>query len=56
MLFGRRTEKAGTAGTAMKLLNAPALNHRPEVLAGVREEEARELLVSFFKARRAEGE
>ena len=40
----------------MNLLNVPTLNHRPEVLAGVCEAEARELLVSFFKARRAEEE
>jgi tRNA(adenine34) deaminase len=56
VVFGCRDEKAGAAGTAMNLLNVPTLNHRPEVLAGVREAEARELLQSFFKARRAEEE
>jgi len=54
VVFGCRDEKAGAAGTAMNLLNVPTLNHRPEVLGGVRELEAREMLVSFFQRRRAE--
>jgi tRNA(adenine34) deaminase len=54
VVFGCRDEKAGAAGTAMNLLNVPTLNHRPDVLAGVLEAEAAELLVSFFKQRRAE--
>jgi tRNA(adenine34) deaminase len=54
VVFGCRDEKAGAAGTAMNLLNVPTLNHRPEVLGGVLETESAELLVSFFKRRRAE--
>jgi tRNA(adenine34) deaminase len=54
VVFGCRDEKAGAAGTAMNLLNVPTLNHRPDILGGVREAEARALLVSFFKQRRAE--
>ena len=54
VVFGCRDEKAGAAGTAMNLLNFPTLNHRPEVLAGVREADAAEMLVRFFKARREE--
>jgi tRNA(adenine34) deaminase len=53
-VFGCRDEKAGAAGTAMNLLNVPTLNHRPDILGGVRAAEARELLVGFFKQRRAE--
>ncbi|MFZ2640456.1 MAG: tRNA adenosine(34) deaminase TadA [Verrucomicrobiia bacterium] len=54
VVFGCRDDKAGAAGTAMNLLNVPTLNHRPEVLGGVLEAEAVELLTSFFKQRRAE--
>jgi tRNA(adenine34) deaminase len=54
VVFGCRDEKAGAAGTAMNLLDVPTLNHRPEVLGGVLEAEAAELLVSFFKQRRVE--
>lgn len=54
VVFGCRDDKAGSAGTAMNLLNVPTLNHRPEVLGGVMEAEAVELLKSFFKQRRTE--
>ncbi|MCX6899976.1 MAG: tRNA adenosine(34) deaminase TadA [Verrucomicrobia bacterium] len=54
VVFGCRDDKAGAAGTAMNLLNVPTLNHRPEVLGGVLEAEAAELLTTFFKQRRAE--
>ncbi len=40
--------------TVFSILNHPGLNHRPEHLAGVREAECREMLQSFFRARREE--
>ena len=52
VVFGAWDEKAGMAGSIGDLLRHPRLNHRPEVLAGVRADEAGELLRRFFDARR----
>ena len=52
VVFGAWDEKAGMAGSIVDLLRHPRLNHRPEVLAGVRAEVASELLLDFFRARR----
>jgi len=52
VVFGAWDEKAGMAGSVTDLLRHPKLNHRPEVLAGVRAEESSELLSGFFRARR----
>ena len=40
--------------TVFSILNHPGLNHRPERLTGVLETECRDLLQSFFRARREE--
>jgi tRNA(adenine34) deaminase len=52
VVFGAWDEKAGMAGSVTDLLRHPRLNHRPEVLAGVRAPESAELLTEFFRARR----
>lgn len=52
VVFGAWDEKAGMAGSVGDLLRHPRLNHRPEVLAGVRADEAGELLRQFFRERR----
>ncbi len=52
VVFGAWDEKAGMAGSIGDLLRHPRLNHRPEVLAGLRADEAQALLLDFFKARR----
>jgi tRNA(adenine34) deaminase len=53
VVFGAWDEKAGMAGSVTDLLRHPRLNHRPDVLAGVRAAECAELLTEFFRARRA---
>jgi tRNA(adenine34) deaminase len=53
VVFGAADIKAGAAGTVMNLLQHPALNHRSQITAGVREEECRTLLQSFFALKRA---
>ena len=45
--------KAGAAGSVMDVLREPRLNHRPEVVGGVLEEESAELIRSFFRSRRS---
>ena len=52
VIFGAWDEKAGMAGSVADLLRHPRLNHRPEVLAGIREEECAALVRDFFQARR----
>jgi tRNA(adenine34) deaminase len=52
IVFGAWDDKAGMAGSVADLLRHPRLNHRPDVLAGVRGPESAELLTTFFRARR----
>ncbi len=52
VVFAAPDPKAGAAGSVLDVLGNPALNHRPEVIAGVREAECATLLRDFFNARR----
>ena len=52
LIFGAPDPKAGACVSLYRLPEDPRLNHRLEVLGGVREAECRELLQEFFKARR----
>ncbi|MEO6877715.1 MAG: tRNA adenosine(34) deaminase TadA [Gemmatimonadaceae bacterium] len=52
VVFGAWDDKAGMAGSVADLLRHPRLNHRPEVLTGVRRTECAELLSAFFLQRR----
>jgi tRNA(adenine34) deaminase len=53
VVFGAPDLKGGAAGGVMNLLQFPTLNHRCEITRGVREEECRALLQSFFRQQRA---
>ena len=52
VVFGAPDPKAGAAGSVLDVLAGPALNHRPEVVAGAREDECAGLLREFFATRR----
>lgn len=52
VVYAAPDPKAGAAGSVLDVLGEPRLNHRPEVVAGVLEVEAAELLRAFFAARR----
>jgi tRNA(adenine34) deaminase len=52
VVFGAWDDKAGMAGSVADLLRHARLNHRPDVLSGVRAEECGALLTDFFRARR----
>lgn len=56
VVFGASDAKAGAAGSAMNLLQFPTLNHRCEITGGVRLEECRTLLQTFFAEQRAKSE
>jgi tRNA(adenine34) deaminase len=52
LVFGAPDPKAGAAGSVLDVLAEPALNHRPQVIRGVREEECATVLRGFFASRR----
>jgi len=53
VVFGAGDPKGGAAGGAMNLLQFPTLNHRCEITSGLRLDECRALLQSFFAEKRA---
>jgi tRNA(adenine34) deaminase len=55
VVFAAPDPKGGAAGSVLDVLAEPALNHRPEVIAGVREAECATLLRDFFATRRGPG-
>jgi len=52
LVFGAWDAKAGAVGSLWDVVRDRRLNHRPEVIAGVREAECSALLAEFFAARR----
>ena len=56
VVFGVGDAKGGAAGSAMNLLQFPTLNHQCEITRGVREEECRTLLQTFFAEQREKKE
>ena len=52
LVYGADDPKAGMCGSVENLVEHPRLNHRVEVVRGVREEECGSLLTEFFRARR----
>lgn len=52
IVYGAMDPKLGAAGTVFNLVDRREFNHRPEVIAGVCEDEARETLRRFFERRR----
>ncbi|MEI6231290.1 MAG: nucleoside deaminase [Actinomycetes bacterium] len=52
VIFGAWNPEYGAAGSLWDVLRDGRLNHRPEVVGGVREAECAELLTEFFTERR----
>ncbi len=52
VIFGAWNPEYGAAGSLWDVLRDGRLNHRPEVVGGVREHECSELLSGFFAERR----
>jgi tRNA(adenine34) deaminase len=52
LVFGALDPKAGSAGSIYNVLTDPRLNHRVEVVPGVRQAECSALLRDFFSRRR----
>jgi tRNA(adenine34) deaminase len=53
LIFAANEPRAGAVTSRLRLLEAPWLNHRVEVISGVLAEESSELLRQFFAARRS---
>jgi tRNA(adenine34) deaminase len=53
VVFGAADPKGGAAGGAMNLLQFPTLNHKCAITPGVRADECRLVLKSFFAEQRA---
>jgi tRNA(adenine34) deaminase len=52
VVYGAADPKAGAAGSVFDVLNEPALNHNPRVVAGVLADRCAAPLAEFFAARR----
>ena len=52
LVFGAYDPKGGGVDHGARVFDQPTCHHRPEVIGGVREAEAGDLLRTFFQARR----
>jgi tRNA(adenine34) deaminase len=52
LVFGAYDAKAGAVGSVWDVVRDRRLNHRPEVVSGVRADEATALLDDFFRSQR----
>jgi tRNA(adenine34) deaminase len=52
LVYGASEPKSGAVDSAVRFAELPGVNHRFDVVRGVREEACRELMQSFFKERR----
>ena len=52
LVFGAAESKSGAVVSTVRCGDLPGLNHRFEVVSGVREDDCRELMRAFFLARR----
>jgi tRNA(adenine34) deaminase len=55
LVYGARDERAGAVESVFRICNAGSLNHRMELTPGVLEAECKELMQTFFRARRKAG-
>jgi tRNA(adenine34) deaminase len=55
LVFGAYDEKAGAVGSLWDVVRDRRLNHRPEVIGGVRADECRAVLDEFFERQRSRG-
>jgi tRNA(adenine34) deaminase len=52
IIYGASDPKWGAAGSLYNFSEDFRLNHRVEIIAGVREKDCRELIQTFFRAKR----
>lgn len=54
VIYGADDFKTGAAGSFISLLNHEQINHKPEIIRGIKAEESSHLISQFFKRRREE--
>ncbi|GAB4213563.1 MAG: nucleoside deaminase [Synechococcales cyanobacterium] len=54
VIYGVDDPKAGACGSVLNLLHGAASFHRPQILAGIREEECRQLVRQWFATLRGD--
>lgn len=52
VFFGAYDPKGGAFGSSINVLGATNINHHPEVIGGVLQEECSKLLTNYFKSKR----
>src|SRR3989337_1366059 len=52
IVFGAKDPQAGGCGSVFQVVQEPALNHRVEIVSGIKEENCRRILQDFFENRR----
>ncbi len=52
LVFGAKDPKSGACGSLYNLVDDIRLNHQVEIISGILEQEARELIQEFFRRRR----
>jgi len=52
LVYGAAEPKSGAVVSTVQGAELPGLNHRIEIVSGVREEECRSMMVGFFRDRR----
>jgi tRNA(adenine34) deaminase len=53
LVYGAAEPKSGAVISTVRGAELPGLNHRVQIVSGVREDECRELMQAFFRERRA---
>ena len=51
VVYGAKDARAGAFGSVLQMRNYP-LNHKPEIITGVCEDECRDLMTEFFASLR----
>ena len=52
VVFGASDPKAGAAGSVLSVIGNPKLNHHPEIVSGILEDDCALLLQTFFRSAR----
>ena len=53
VIYGAKDPKGGALGTSINIFDTPNINHHPEIIGGVLEEECSMIIKNYFKEKRA---
>lgn len=52
VIYGAKDPKGGVLGTSINIFDTPNINHHPEIVGGVLEEECSSIIKNYFKEKR----